>query len=149
LLVGGSETDIAEYRALANQRGIEGRVIFKGRVKHREVPLYLSLCDVLVAPFPDAPHYRFYMSPIKLFEYMAAGRPIIATALPSIEEIIGDAGILIQPDDAQAICDAVKRYRHDPEVRRQYSSRALARSKQYTWDNRAQRIEVFLKERIR
>src|SRR6185369_5103975 len=89
VLVGGYEADILLYRTMAKTLKIESRVIFIGRVEHGAVPLYLKAFDVLLAPFPQNEHYSYYMSPMKIFEYMASSRPIISTELPTIIESLG------------------------------------------------------------
>lgn len=146
LLVGGSDADILEYSSLAKDLVIEDRVSFVGRVQHDEMPLYLQTANVLIAPFPDTPHYRNYMSPIKLFEYLASGKPIISSDLPSVKEILADAGVLTVPDDEDDFCTAVRSFVESTDKQLEYSRKSIERSKIFTWEKRALSIVGFIKK---
>lgn len=144
VLVGGSKDDINFYKQMAKVANIEDKVIFVGRVSHLEVPFYLKAFDVLVAPFPENQHYSYYMSPMKIFEYMASKRPIIATKLPSLESILGNGrGILITPGNSIELAKAVDEVlKSDGEV---YAQRAFNAVSEYTWEKRANNILKFIK----
>ena len=97
--------------------------------------------DALVIPFPDEPHYALYASPLKLFEYMASGRPIIASDLPALREVLNDRNSLFfKPDNAADLARAVKMLKSSQMLGYHLSQQALADVKNYTWDKRAQRI---------
>ena len=88
-------------------RGVESRVHFAGNVPPDAVPGLLASMDVAVAPF--APLASFYSSPLKLYEYMAAGLPIVATQIGQVAEVIehGVTGLLVPPGDFQAFARAL------------------------------------------
>lgn len=145
LLVGGNAEDIAFYRKRTEKFGELLRVIFAGFVRHKEVALYLSASDVLIAPFPKTAHYEFYMSPMKIFEYMASGRPIVASNLESIREILGESSaILANPDDADSLREGIARVLEDEENARLMAKRAREAVLNFTWQNRATRILDFI-----
>jgi glycosyltransferase involved in cell wall biosynthesis len=109
LVVGGEKEDVEYYKNISNKLGVSDRVIFIGQVSYSDISKYASRCDVFVAPFPENEHYNFYMSPLKIFEYMASKRPIITTDLPSLKEILvnGENAILIPPSNPKALADAI------------------------------------------
>jgi glycosyltransferase involved in cell wall biosynthesis len=119
------------------------RFLYAGQVIPERVPLYLSAFDVCAMPFPWTEHFAYYASPIKLFEYMAARRAIVASNLPSTAEVLadGESGLLIPPSDVDALAAAVARLRDDPALRERLAARAyelvMAR---YTWAARARYI---------
>ena len=106
LLVGdGPERDRLE--ALAQEEGLSELITFVGSVPHDEVPAYLAAADVAVATYhPDT---GSYFSPLKLFEYLAAGLPVVAAELGEIPHCVrgGKTGLLYPPGDAEALADAV------------------------------------------
>lgn len=84
-----------------------------GSAAHDEIPAWLASMDAVVAPYPDLPD--FYFSPLKLFEYMAAGRPIVASRIGQVAEMIDDGvtGLLVPPGDAASLAVALHRLRSD------------------------------------
>jgi glycosyltransferase involved in cell wall biosynthesis len=147
VLVGGSADDIEFYKKKARELGVAERVIFRGFVSHYLVPEYLAAFDVLIAPFPKNDHYDFYMSPMKVFEYMAAGRPIVATDLHSIREIVDpDAALLVPPGDSLALANGVRKISLDRDLAQRYADAAYEKIRNHTWGKRAQRIIAFIRE---
>lgn len=145
LIVGGLAPDIAEYREKASRLGISDRVTFLGWMRHDSVPEHLAACDVLAAPFPKTPHYDLYMSPMKLFEYMAVGKPIVATRLHTIEEIVSDdCAFLVAPNDPKALADGIIAASSDPSASAR-AARAKKLVQEHTWEKRAARIVDFLR----
>jgi len=99
----------------------------------------------LAIPFPNAPHYAFYASPLKLFEYMASGQPIIASDLPALREILNDKNALFfKPEDASDLARAIKMLKSSQTLGYHLSRQALADVKQYTWAKRAEKILKFI-----
>jgi glycosyltransferase involved in cell wall biosynthesis len=145
VLVGGSTTDISYYKDLSEKEGISSRVIFVGHVKNSEVPIYLKASDVLVAPFPNNDHYNFYMSPMKIFEYMTSERPIVTTPLNSIQEVLGEnSAIFVNPGDTEALGEAVARVEKNPGWGEEMALRARKEIEEHSWEKRAERILSFL-----
>jgi glycosyltransferase involved in cell wall biosynthesis len=145
LLVGGNQEDVIFYKRQAKVLGVGGRVIFAGFVPHLKVPMYLSASDVLIAPFPKTPHYEFYMSPMKIFEYMASNRPIVASDLESIREIVKDnSAVLVSAEDAFALASGITKLMADKEKVSEYASNALKIVSDHSWEKRALRILHFL-----
>ncbi len=144
LLVGGPDEMAQRLRDswLASGAGA-GRFVYLGAVPADAVPRYLSALDVGVVPLPDVPEYAYYNSPLKLFEYMAAGLAIVASDLPSLRDVLRheDNGLLYTPGDAVALADAIKRLRDDVSLRDKLAEQAQAQvMRDYTWSARARRI---------
>jgi glycosyltransferase involved in cell wall biosynthesis len=147
LIVGGLEKDVVRYRKLAHEKHVHN---FKltSYVPHHIVPIYLSASDLLVMPYTSRMTIKGgtwaqeFTSPIKLFEYMASGRPILATSLPSVSEILQDGvnAVLVEPDSAQAILDGIQKILGDPALAGRISERALSDVKAYSWEERAKKL---------
>ena len=92
-------------------------------------------------PFPDKKHYRYYMSPLKMFEYMASKRPIIASSLPSLLEIMDNKNcILVKPDDMGDLANKVEKVISNKINIDELITNAYNKALQYTWENRAKKI---------
>jgi len=147
VVVGGETEDIAEYKTLAEKEGVAGRVVFVGKVAHAKVPLYLKAFDIVVAPFPDFEHYRFFMSPLKIFEYMASGVPMIVSDLPSLREVLSErTAAFIPPADASALAKKVLELRAHPEAAQTMAEAAKEDARaRFSWSARARAILRFIK----
>lgn len=145
VIVGGSKDDVEFYKKFVKDNGLEGRVIFTGMVKYKSVPLYLKSFDVLLAPFPKNEHYNYYMSPLKMFEYMAAGKPMVISDLPSIRDVLNDGDcIFCQPGNVASLVGGVKRLFSDHDLAVKISENAQKKSRLFTWDVRANKILNFI-----
>src|SRR5690606_26358643 len=83
LLVGGPDDRIQTYQVLVREFGLPAeRFLFRGKQPVTDVPYYLKASDVLMMPHPWSHFYAYHVSPLKLFEYMSSGRPIVASFLP-------------------------------------------------------------------
>ena len=109
---------------------------------YSEIPLYLKAADILVLPnSAEEKISRFYTSPMKLFEYMASGRPIVASDLPSIREILDEnTARFFIPDNHQSLAENIQYFLTHPDEADKIAAVAYERSKEYTWDNRAKKI---------
>jgi len=146
IFVGGEGPEINNYKAMANRFNVYSQTLFFGYQPHIKAIKYMKATDALVIPFPNKPHYAFYASPLKLFEYMAAGQPIIASDLPALREILNDKNALFfKPDDASDLARSIKMLKSSQMLGFHLSQQALADIKEYTWDKRARRILEFIK----
>jgi glycosyltransferase involved in cell wall biosynthesis len=143
-LVGGPDDMAEQFRHYWLSLGLDGgRFINAGQVSPDRVPLYLSAFDVCAMPFPWTKHFAYYASPIKLFEYMAARRAIVASDLPSVAEVVkdGESALLVPPGDVTALAAALMRLRDDPALRERLAACAHAEvMAHYTWAARAMAI---------
>ena len=116
------------------------------------LPAWLAAADVLLIPPSRAPLERFgnCVLPIKLYAYLAAGRPILAPQSPDTAELLehGSNAWLVPPDDPDAAADSLDRLLGDNALGDRLSANALRLSETLTWDRRAERIEGFLRGRL-
>lgn len=127
--------------------GIQQAVIFVGNVPHSDIPYYLKLSNAAV--IPETNDFR---SPIKLFEYMAMGTPVIAPRMPAIEAIIQDGkdGMLFVLGDKNSFCKRILCVLMKPDMARQISKSAFLKIKHsYTWEQHAGKILSLLKSQQR
>lgn len=146
IFVGGEELEINNYKTLANRFNVYSQALFFGYQPHSKAIKYMRAADALIIPFPNKPHYAFYASPLKLFEYMASGRPIIASDLPALREILNEKNALFfKPENAADLAQAVKMLKSSNMLGYHLSQQALADVKEYTWDKRVGKILEFIK----
>lgn len=145
VLVGGDERDLKFYKDSSKSKNLNQTIFFIGRVKHNLIPAYLKSFDILLMPFPNIRHYAFYMSPLKLFEYMASKRPIVATDLPTIREVLNETNaVLVKADDIKSFAEGLKKLLEDKNLAIKISEQAFDDVKNYTWQKRAERILEFI-----
>jgi glycosyltransferase involved in cell wall biosynthesis len=116
-------------------------VDFVGPVVHENMPRYLSGAKIAVVP-NEACGTSLYSSPLKLFEYMAQGLPIVASDLPAFREILrdGENAVLFKPGDPEALAGSLDRILHDPELAAGLGKRARLAAEDYTYTRRGQKI---------
>ena len=136
---GGQRTSAA--KALEDEIGL-GRVVFAGRVAFAELPAYLAASDICVAPYVPIPAGAVFVnSPIKILEYMAAGRATIASDLGQIRKMLGNgAGVLVPPGVAEALADAIRRLASDATTRAEIGATARREVQQYSWRHHVERV---------
>ena len=124
--------------------GADPRVARPGLVPHHQMPSYLAACDVLVSPHGrQADGGEFFGSPTKLFEYMAAGRAIVASRVGQISQVLEHerSALLVPPDDPDALGAALLRLVDHAELRQRLASNARADAiERHTWRQNAQRV---------
>ena len=145
-LVGGESEPRARIAALAAALGVSDRVHLVGQVPPPERWQYLADASVCVLPLTRSAFGTSFTSPLKLFEYMAAGRPIVASDLPALREVLrdGDNALLVAPEDPAALAAALQRLRGDRPLAARLADRAARDAHGYTWDARGKRLAEFL-----
>jgi glycosyltransferase involved in cell wall biosynthesis len=120
--------------------GLQEVVTFVGSVPHEDVPRYLAVMDVAVAPYPALED--FYYSPLKLYEYMAAGRAIVASKIGQVGEAVADGltGLLYEPDDVEGLLHCLHRLRSDKKLKRELGLNARMACSKNTWRQSAERV---------
>ena len=107
-------------------------MIFTGYVPEEELPLVYNAADLFVYPSL----YEGFGLPI--LEAMACGVPVITSNLSSMPEVAGDAGILVDPNDVNALADAMTRVLTDRVLRATLAAKGLARARSFSWERMAQ-----------
>ena len=150
LVIGGEKEDNLKYKRLITE---ERNIFFTNHVPHVEIPNYLMISDILLIPYDSDFTIKgdqvasSFSSPIKLFEYLSAKKPIIASDLPSFVSILKNNknALLVNPDSYKEIKDSVQILLDNPEKREQLSNEAFELSKDFSWENRAKKILSGLK----
>ncbi len=133
MVVGGGER-LAMLRSASEALGLGSRLTFTDYVPHEQIPTFLAAADIGVATFARN-ESTVCKSPLKIVEYLAAGRPIVASDVGEIRKMVGDAGIVVRPGDPGAIAEGVSRLLGDDRLRARLSLLARRRAKEvYNWD---------------
>ncbi len=142
LWVGGQPGDVAEWQQRLADEGVHN-ITLTGFVDNAILPRYQAAADVLLMPYgtqiagSGGGNSAEIASPMKMFEYMAAGRAIIASDLPVIHEVLNeDMAIFCPPEDEQAWQQAIRELATDPERRASLASAAKTAVSDYTWTAR-------------
>jgi glycosyltransferase involved in cell wall biosynthesis len=131
LLVGGGDR-LPHIERLVAKSPVAERFVMVGRVPYADVPRHVAACDACVAPYSPADHgqfkERFFFDPLKVFEYMAAGRPTITLDAENMRRLFEDGrhALLVEPGSPQAIADAILRLLREPALRERLSSEGRA-----------------------
>ena len=143
IFVGGTTSDIKRFKEVY---GGMNNVLIAGHKEHSEIPYWQKAGDVLVLPNTAKEDIsKLYTSPMKLFEYMASGRPIVASRIISITEILNEKNsILVEPDNPEALASAISDIIANPKKGEALSEQAMTDVKEFTWDKRAKRILAFI-----
>jgi glycosyltransferase involved in cell wall biosynthesis len=146
-LIGGSQERIQDLREKAARLGLQERVFFLGQVLPHEVKRHLADSAVAVLPLTQDLISASFTSPLKLFEYMAARVPIVASDLPSTREVLcpGVNALLVPPDDPRALGEGIRRLLEDRSMAEGLAQKAYEDVKEFTWEKRAQKISHFIR----
>jgi len=153
LIVGGESQDVTRLKAEINQQGLNN-IILTGFIPNAELPLFQAACDVLLMPYQDhvsassGGDIAQYLSPMKLFEYLASERPIISSDLLVLREILNPQNaVLIPVNDHQAWVNQLKKLKTDQKTRNELANQARQDAQLYTWEKRASCILEGIKKK--
>ena len=145
VFVGGSKQHISEYMVFAKEMDIEDRCIFVEKQPFKKVVEYELAMDILVIPYPDKHHFRDYGFPMKVWEYIASGRPIVYSNLEIIAEVLEGRGIPFQPDDEHCLADSILSIFNNIESAEKIDRENSSVVRSYTWKSRAENIIKFIR----
>ncbi len=145
VIIGGHEPDRVKLLNFINEKRLTNIRVMP-RQEYRHIAPFLHTADMFVLPnSAKLPISRMYTSPIKMFEYMAAGSPIVASDLPSIRDILNKKNaVMVKPDDPKDMARGIRSLLEDQSLGRILAERALEQSKEYTWKKRAEKVLHFL-----
>ncbi len=134
-MVGGGPLHDA-LRAQASELGLEQRVRFVPTVPLAELPRYTASADIGVQPIENTCLNHYTTDSNKLFEYVQAGLPVVASDLPEIRRIVRqhDLGLLVPAGDSEALADALRRMVADVRLRQHHAQRARAAAAALSWE---------------
>lgn len=145
LLVGGREQQIKMWKKYVNSHRIKN-VQLTGFVENSKVPLYLTAADALIMPYKTDQEIKIMdihtTSPLKLFEYMAAKKPIISTNILAISRTItnGEDGLLAEPNNVQELTRFVEMVLEDEHLAAELAESAYRKVQEYDWKERCKKI---------
>ena len=149
-IVGGNAARIEELRALADEFDVIRRVVFHGPVEPGRRFEYIHRADICLLPLTETSIGGRYTSPLKLFEYMAAGKAIIVSDLPSMRQVLTPErdALLVPTGEPEAFAQAIDRILKDKELRTCLGDAAKTRATEFTWQRRSQTLLSFVHDQI-
>ena len=146
LIVGGEPQDVIRLQQAADQHNLKN-FLLPGFIPNSELPSLQAACDVLLMPYQEkvsassGGNIARYLSPMKLFEYMACRRAILSSNLPVLQEILNaQNSVLLPPKDVQSWVNAINHLLANPELCDRLAKQARQDVTQFTWQARAVRI---------
>ncbi|HWR25279.1 MAG TPA: glycosyltransferase family 4 protein [Methanosarcina sp.] len=132
-----------ELIKLSRELGVENRFIFTGVIAYHRVPLYINASDVCAAPFIFARNAKIGLSPLKLYEYMACGKPVVASNISGVADALeaSEGGISIPPEDPIALAEAILELLKNPDLKTKLGSKGLSYvTENYSWYSVAKQV---------
>ncbi len=136
LVVGGNERQVSEARKVAKKEGILDRVRFTGFVPQKEIPGALSEADIMVAPFTPSQK----TIPLKVYEYMALGKPVISSGIEAVKVVVGDYFICFKPEDERDFKLKLKEMVENLENTNRKTELMRKKAENFRWQNVIERI---------
>ena len=142
LMGNGSDKYKAGLRALAREMGVESRFSFFGPVPSEEVTTYAACADLGIAPIKNACLSYYYCSPNKLFEYILAGLPVIASNFPEMRKVIDkyDIGYTFDPEDSRGIARVIRRVLDNRQHYQKMKQNTITASHAYNWERESKKL---------
>jgi glycosyltransferase involved in cell wall biosynthesis len=137
VVVGGPNDQCEYYRRVAQSRGLKN-VHLTGQVKHSTVPFYLQASDILLALWSSEVPTINYCSPLKIFEYMASGKLILAHGFETIKEVLSDGvnAVIVEPDSFEDLCDKLDYILTNDDLQHLGDNARKIAFEKYSWDIR-------------
>jgi len=149
-IVGGSDERIAELRKLAEELDVAARVVFHGPVEPGKRFEYIHQADICLLPLTDTGLGGRYTSPLKLFEYMAAGKALVVSDLPSMRQVLTPEqdALLVPTGEPEAFARAIERLLADSVLRTRLGDAAKTRAQNFSWRTRSETVLRFTAEQL-
>ncbi len=151
LWVGGKEEHVQPWREELKTRNIKN-ITLAGFISNQQLPLYQAACDILVMPYgkkisgSSGGDISRVINPMKMFDYMASGRAIVASEIPVFHEVLSEqTAVFCPPDDSQAWAAAIRRLAIHKQEREELAHNARQLSQQYSWSIRAEKTLALIK----
>ncbi|AKB52861.1 glycosyltransferase (group I) [Methanosarcina barkeri str. Wiesmoor] len=136
---------------LSRELGVENRFIFTGVIAYDRVSLYINASDICTAPFIFARNEKIGLSPLKLYEYMACGKPVVASNISGVFEVleISEGGIPVLPENPSALAECILKLLENPDLRMKLGSKGLSYvTENYSWYSVAKKVNEVCKSEI-
>lgn len=145
LWIGGEPEAVVRWKRIIDDRGV-GNIQILGHVENKKVPSYQAACDFLLMPYQKSISVSSggdtaqFASPMKVFEYLATGRPILSSDLPVLREVLSEKNAVLLPaEDTHAWVRALRQLVEDPERRELLAQQGREDASRYTWTERAKK----------
>ena len=115
------------------ETGLKQEVIFTGFASNQDLPKLLSGADLFALPSL----YEGFGLPV--LEAMACGTPVVASRISSLPELVGDSGVLVNPESVPSIAKGIYKIISNPKLKKQFSEKGLERVKEFSWEKCAQK----------
>lgn len=141
-----------ELLNLSRDLGVDGRFIFTGVVPYDRVPVYINASDVCAAPFILARNAKIGLSPLKLYEYMACGKPVVASAISGVADALkaSEGGFSVPPENHEALTKAILKLLENRELREKMGSKGLSYvTENYSWYSVAKKVDRVCKSGLK
>ncbi|MDX7998826.1 glycosyltransferase family 4 protein [Xenorhabdus sp. Reich] len=149
-IAGGTSEQIERLRHVAEQIGVSNKVNFLGFVQPKNRFRVIADNDICVLPLTKTSIGSRYTSPLKLFEYMAMGKPVVISDFPSIRDAVDENAVnFADSEDAESFAEQIRWLIHNPDemmVKVDHSLRLVA--ERFNWDQRAKLITGVIKEKL-
>jgi len=132
-MVLGSGSELSMLKKIAQELKIEDKVIFTDFIPHTDIPRYIATADICVAPFDDNEVTRC-KSPLKIVEYMASGKPIVASDVGEVRNMMKGVGLLVEPGKPGALAKGILELAGNKKLRKTMAAAARQRAEaKYNW----------------
>lgn len=141
-IVGGNQKRIGELSSLAAELGVSQRVVFAGSVDPGRRFEWIHRADICLLPLTETSIASRYTSPLKLFEYMAAGKPVIVSDLPSMRAVLtqNKNALMVKPDDPHEWATAIGQLLESRALAEKLGRASINVANQYSWLSRAKLV---------
>jgi glycosyltransferase involved in cell wall biosynthesis len=148
LLVVGEGPRKAWVEGYATAAGLEDAITLTGWVDHADLPGLIARMDVATAPYPAAAGH--YFSPLKLYEYLALGRPIVASRIGQTAQVLDgtDAALLVPPGDPQALTEALLTLARDRSLATRLARNAAVEGRRHDWTDNARAVAALVRQGV-
>ena len=137
---------MSSFKKFVKKNNLE-KLLVLGHKEYSQIPFYLKAADCLI--LTGTQNYetsKSYTSPMKMFEYMASNRPIVASELPSFKEILNENNcIFVEPDNLESMAIGIQKALNDSVLSESISNQAYQDVQKYSWNDRAKAILEFIK----
>jgi glycosyltransferase involved in cell wall biosynthesis len=136
---------------LVKQHRLDKEVIFTGKKSYQEVVIFMNGFDVCLAPFKKERNLKIGLSPLKLYEYLACGKPVIASRLQGITEVIdhGNCGFLFEPDDVEDLASRIiESFKEKDRLHEMGNNGRALVERSFSWEKIAEQVENVLREAV-
>lgn len=148
LLVVGEGPRKAWVEGYAAGAGLGDAVTLTGWVRHEDLPGLIARMDVATAPYPASDGH--YFSPLKLYEYLAVGRPVVASRIGQTERVLHGTGaaLMVTPGDVTGLADALLTLATDAPLASRLAAKAALAGRRHDWTDNARQVVALARERV-